>query len=189
MSTDFVLSRSFSAPLDRVWKAITDPAELAQWWGPAGFTWLKGTLELRPGGAFVYGMKAPNDGPEMWGKFVYEEVAAPSKLVFISSFANAAGETMPPPFPGWPTEIYNIWTLEESGGVTTLSLRGRPFNATEAERNTFESSFSNMQQGFGGTFDQLAAFLASPRQYGPNPHHQGEHHVSQLTPRLRRHLR
>ncbi|HUU24615.1 MAG TPA: SRPBCC domain-containing protein [Methyloceanibacter sp.] len=34
----FVIARTFNAPLDRVWKAWTEPEQMAQWWGPKGFT-------------------------------------------------------------------------------------------------------------------------------------------------------
>jgi uncharacterized protein YndB with AHSA1/START domain len=51
-------------------------------------------------------------------------------------------------------------TLTEKDGKTTLTLRGGPINATDEERKTFVSMFDSMRQGFGGTFDQLAAYLA-----------------------------
>ena len=51
-------------------------------------------------------------------------------------------------------------TLTEQGGMTTLNLRGGPINATEEERKVFESMHESMRQGFGGTFDQLAGYLA-----------------------------
>jgi hypothetical protein len=35
-----------------------------------------------------------------------------------------------------------------------------PINATELERQTFDAGRESMQQGFGGTFDALAAYLA-----------------------------
>ena len=35
---ELTLTRVFSAPRDLVWKAWTDPAMLAKWWGPQGFT-------------------------------------------------------------------------------------------------------------------------------------------------------
>ena len=37
MTTDvqeFVFTRTFDAPRDRVWRAWTDAEALAQWWGP-----------------------------------------------------------------------------------------------------------------------------------------------------------
>ena len=35
-----------------------------------------------------------------------------------------------------------------------------PLNATEEERKTFEDGFDSMQQGWGGTFEQLGEYLA-----------------------------
>ncbi|MGC2409899.1 MAG: SRPBCC domain-containing protein [Methyloceanibacter sp.] len=54
----------------------------------------------------------------------------------------------------------NRLTLTEQDGKTTLTLRGAPVDATEEERKTFAGMFTSMQQGFTGTFDQLAAYLA-----------------------------
>ena len=51
--------------------------------------------------------------------------------------------------------------LREKDGKTMLTLRGRPLNATDEERATFVDMFPSMQQGFGGTFDQLEAYLAA----------------------------
>lgn len=43
--------RIFRAPRDLVWRCLTEPAELAQFWGPRGMTTpLDGiVLELHPG--------------------------------------------------------------------------------------------------------------------------------------------
>ena len=60
----------------------------------------------------------------------------------------------------WPLEVLNVLTLEESGAKTTLRLEGGPLHASEAERKAFESGIGSMQQGFKGTLDQLAAYLA-----------------------------
>ena len=51
-------------------------------------------------------------------------------------------------------------TFEESAGKTTVTLRGLPINATEQECRTFKDGHKSMQQGFGGTIDQLTAYLA-----------------------------
>jgi len=39
-------------------------------------------------------------------------------------------------------------------------VRGRPLNATEEERAAYRGMFGSMQQGFSGTFDHLAQYLA-----------------------------
>ena len=60
---------------------------------------------------------------------------------------------------GSRTQFANV-TLNEGDGKTTLTLRGHPINATEVERNTYAGFRDSMKQGFGGTFDQLEAYLA-----------------------------
>jgi uncharacterized protein YndB with AHSA1/START domain len=45
------------------------------------------------------------------------------------------------------------------GGKTKVSIRWIPHEASEAERRTFEEGRPSMQQGWGGTLDQLEAYL------------------------------
>jgi uncharacterized protein YndB with AHSA1/START domain len=154
------LQRVFQAPRERVYQAWTEPERLAKWWGPKGMDSRVVRFELRPGGVFHYRMTAP-DGSRMWGKFVYREVHAPERIVFLNSFADEAGNTIRAPFSAdFPLEFQNTVTLSEQEGRTTLTLRGVPVNATEAERRMFDSMRQSMQQGFGGTFEQLARYLA-----------------------------
>jgi uncharacterized protein YndB with AHSA1/START domain len=157
----FSISRTFNAPRDLVWKAHTELDRLKHWWGPKGFTWVGGKLDLRPGGLFHYGMRAP-DGQEVWGRFVYREIVAPERLVFVMSFSDEkAGITRHPWSPNWPLEILNTATFIERDGGTMLTISGQPINATDLERETFEAGRDSMRQGFTGTLDQLEAYLAT----------------------------
>jgi uncharacterized protein YndB with AHSA1/START domain len=158
---DFAVTRVFSAPRDLVFKAWTERERLLRWWGPKGFTMLSCTLDLRPDGVFHYGMRSP-DGHEMWGKWVFREIAAPERLVFIASFTDAEGNVVRAPFSAdWPLEVLSTVTFAEHQGRTTLTMRGVPLNATESERKTFEVGYASMQQGWAGTLDQLAEELAT----------------------------
>jgi uncharacterized protein YndB with AHSA1/START domain len=75
-----------------------------QWFGPKGFKMPGAKIDFRPGGTFHYCMEAPN-GEEMWGKFVYREIVAPERIVFVSSFSDEDGEvTRHPLSPDWPLE-------------------------------------------------------------------------------------
>ena len=75
-------------------------------------------FELKPGGMFHYAM-AFQPGHEMYGRFVYREIVAPERLVFVNSFSDAAGGITRAPFPQlkdkWPLEVLNVMTLTESG--------------------------------------------------------------------------
>jgi uncharacterized protein YndB with AHSA1/START domain len=155
-----VFDRVFDAPRDVVWKAWTEPERLNRWWGPKGFIMLVTRLDLRPGGVFHYCMRAPG-GQAMWGKFVYREISAPERLVFVSSFSDESGSLVRNPMSAnWPLEVMNTLTLAEQAGKTHLTLRGGPYSATQVERKTFFDARENIQQGFAGTFAQLDAYLA-----------------------------
>jgi uncharacterized protein YndB with AHSA1/START domain len=160
---EFVISRVFDAPRKLVWSAWTEAERLAQWWGPKGSKIRVIKLDVRPGGMFHYAMQS-KPGQEMFGRFVYREIAAPERLVFVTSFSDANGGITRAPFPQlgqtWPLEVLNTLTLAEQGGKTTLSLRGGPINATQEELETFVGMFASMRQGFTGTFDKLADHLA-----------------------------
>lgn len=162
---EFTILREIDAPKQLVWEMLTKAEHLKHWWGPAGLAMQTATVDLRPGGLFHYGMTAP-DGNEMWGKFTYREIEEPNKLVFTNSFSDANGGTTRAPFPGlvWPLEVLNILTLTEIDGKTILTLSGYPVDATQEEETSYGTMHSSMQQGFGGTFDQLDAYLEKIKQ-------------------------
>ena len=155
----FVITRSFNAPRALVWKAFTEKGRLAQWWGPQGAVVTASTLDLSPGGVFHYGMEM--NGFAMWGQWVFREIEPPARLVFVSSFSTPEGGIGPCPFPmDFPAEVLSTIEFTEDDGRTTLTMRGVPLNATEAQRQTFQGMKSSMQVGWGGTFDKLEGYLS-----------------------------
>ena len=159
-SQEFVITRVFDAPRDLVWKAFTDADRMKEWWGPKGVTVIQSKMDLRPGGTYHYAMRTP-DGGTMWGKFVYREITPPSRMVFVNSFSDeAGGVTHHPMAPTWPLEMLSTFLFEEEGGKTKFTVKWTPLNATEEERATFAAGHASMQQGWGGTLDKLAAYLA-----------------------------
>lgn len=161
-AAELVITRVFDAPRDRVWAAWTKPEQLTRWWGPQGMEIQITGFDLRPGQRCVYVMRGQG-GVELWGRFVYREIAAPGRLVWANAFADASGEAVHAEMaPGFPLEVQNEVTLEETEGRTTLTLRSTPLAATEEETAVFTGMLESMQQGFGGTFDKLRAWLAAP---------------------------
>jgi uncharacterized protein YndB with AHSA1/START domain len=157
---EFVLSREFAAPRDLVWAAWTQAEHLQRWFGPKGCSRRVGALDFRSGGEFHYSMKSA-DGHEMWGKWIFKEIVPPEKLVIIVSFSDAnGGVTRHPLSPTWPLETLATPTLAEHDGKTTVTLRWVAINATEQERQTFAGAHDSMNQGWGGTMEQLATYLA-----------------------------
>jgi uncharacterized protein YndB with AHSA1/START domain len=156
----FIISRTFDAPRELMWKAWSERARLMEWFGPKGFAMPAAKMDFRPGGSFHYCVASP-DGHEMWGKFVYREIAAPEKIVLVSSFSDEdGGITRHPMSATWPRETLSTFTLAEEAGRTTATVHWVPWNATEEEIKTFAAAREGMKQGWTGTFEQLAAYLA-----------------------------
>ncbi|HVU16097.1 MAG TPA: SRPBCC family protein [Candidatus Didemnitutus sp.] len=160
-SKPFRLRREFNAPRDLVWQAWTDPKHLSQWFGPKGIVIAQCTMDLRPGGMFRYCMKTP-DGHEMWGRWKIVEVVAPERLVTIVSFSDAAGGiTRHPMSATWPLETKAVTTFIAAGDKTVMELEWSTYLSTDYERRTFDAGHEGMQVGWGGTMEQLDAYLAS----------------------------
>ncbi|MBA2247950.1 MAG: SRPBCC domain-containing protein, partial [Chloroflexia bacterium] len=113
----FTMTRTFDAPRELVFTAWTDPAHLAQWWGPHGFTNPVCEVDLRPGGAWRIDMQGP-DGTIYPNKGVYQEIVPPERLVFsdvVDEGADAWGEQAP------PSSISTV-TFAELDGRTTVTM-------------------------------------------------------------------
>lgn len=126
----------FSAPVERVWKAISDPEELSRWFGD------ETRLELKPGaeGAFVW---------DKHGSFALrvEEVQAPNRLVW--SWVHEPGVA----FADAPATRVE-WTLRpRDGGGTVLHLRESGFRTDE--------HFRMNTQGWTDELGELADLLAA----------------------------
>ena len=75
------LTRMVQAPPQRVFEAMTAPQQVADWWGPHGFTCPEVTLDLRVGGVYRIAMQPP-DGELFHLTGVYIEVEPPSRLAY-----------------------------------------------------------------------------------------------------------
>jgi uncharacterized protein YndB with AHSA1/START domain len=156
----FEITRVFKAPRDHVWKAWSEADQLKHWWGPKGCSIETRRFEFRLGGFFHYAMKFA-DASTMWGRFIYRDIVVPERIVWLNSFSNEkCGITRAPFSEHCPLEIENFVTFTEHAGATTISLRAEPFGEVAEERKYFEDLRPSLEQGYGGTFEQLAHYLA-----------------------------
>lgn len=157
----FVISRSFDVSRDTLWKCFTDPERMRQWWGPKGVTIIASKMDLRPGGTYHYGMRTP-DGKEMWGKLAYRDITPLERLVLVNSFSDERGGlTRHPLSPSWPIEMLSTFSFVATGETTTFTVTATPLNPTPQERATFDAGHDSMKQGWTGTLERLAAYLAA----------------------------
>lgn len=162
----FTITRVLTADRDLVWKVWTEREHLMRWFGPKGCTIPRCTLDFRAGGVFHYCMRTP-DGKEMWGRWVFQEITKPDRMVFMTSFSDEHGGVTRAPFPGfgdWPLETLSTVTFAEHAGIgrgTVVTVTGAAWNAKDVERVAFLAGHDSMRQGWTGTFDQLSDYLAT----------------------------
>ena len=80
---ELVYRRVLRAPRELVWRCLTEPAELAQFWGPHGMSTPEDgiVVELRPGGRFETLMLGEHGSHRMVARFT--EVVAPERLAWV----------------------------------------------------------------------------------------------------------
>jgi uncharacterized protein YndB with AHSA1/START domain len=103
-SATFTTTRQFPVPPAAVFKAIQDPACLATWWGPDGFTNRFEVFEFEPQGRWVFTMVGP-DGTAYPNESVFAHIEADRQVVIR--------HVCPPLF-------QLTFTLEPSAGGTLL---------------------------------------------------------------------
>lgn len=74
-------TRLIGAARERVFRAWTDPEQLARWWGPKGFTNTFHRFELKPEGVWDFTMHGPN-AMDFNNTCVFKRIETPSYLEF-----------------------------------------------------------------------------------------------------------
>lgn len=78
---ELYIERIYDAPVKMVWDAWVDPKQVAQWWGPRGFTLTNHSKDVRTGGHWNYTMHGP-DGVDYPNKTKYLEVEKYARMVY-----------------------------------------------------------------------------------------------------------
>jgi uncharacterized protein YndB with AHSA1/START domain len=85
----------------------------------------------------------------------------PERLVWVNSFSDPeGGVTRHPMAPDWPRELLTTVTFADENGRTRVTVQWVPIDASEAEQRAFDQGRDSMTRGWGGTFEQLVAYLA-----------------------------
>lgn len=156
----FVINRSFEAPAETVFRMWADPAPLARWLPPTGFTMKVLRGDIRPGGSAFWSMS--NGAVTMHGRAEYLEVEAPRRLVYKQSFCDEReGPARHYAVPTWPETMLTVVTFAPEGeGRTRVTVTWEPHGkVSAAERETFRAARGGMTQGWTGSFDKLEAVL------------------------------
>jgi uncharacterized protein YndB with AHSA1/START domain len=143
---ELTITRVFDAPRKVVFAAWTDAKQVAQWWGPTGFTNPVCELDVRPGGAILIHMRAP-DGTVYPMSGVYKEVVEPERIVFTSAALDKDGKAM--------FENLNTIIFSEQDGKTTVVVSVKVLKSSAAA----EQHLAGMEMGWKLTLDRLEVFV------------------------------
>ncbi|MBK8803332.1 MAG: SRPBCC domain-containing protein [Fibrobacteres bacterium] len=76
----FINEKKFAASAQTLFQAFEDPALLAQWWGPNGFSNTFELFEFREGGKWKFVMHGPN-GANYPNECIFQELVPSRKVV------------------------------------------------------------------------------------------------------------
>jgi uncharacterized protein YndB with AHSA1/START domain len=133
----------FDAPREGVFSMLTEPVELAKWWGPRGFSTPEIELDLRVGGGYRFSMQPPDgDLFHLAGEFL--TIEPPSRLVYTFRWEEP--------------------TPDDRETVVTLSLQtGRDHTEVGLSQGFFatEERLALHQGGWIDSFEKLRAVIES----------------------------
>lgn len=136
---EIVTTRVVDAPRDRVFRAWTDPDQLARWWGPKSVTNAVDEFDLRPGGVWRFVTHAP-DGIDYQTESVFVEIVEPERIVFTHVTGPRFSVTA---------------SFEDVGGKTRITFRQLFESATHRDKVAAFAVEANEQN-----LDRLEAQLA-----------------------------
>ena len=138
-ATVLEMRRSIRTSREKAFEAWTNPAQLKQWFAVAeGFTTPIAEVDLRVGGRYRLGMKAPGDNPLLIVGGVYREIAQPERLVFTWQWESTDSNE--------PETLVTV-VFYEQDGVTDVRLKHEWF--TDAAQRDKHGA------GWAGCLDHL----------------------------------
>jgi uncharacterized protein YndB with AHSA1/START domain len=139
----FTLVRQYDATPEQIWRAWTDPDEVAEWWHPAGMTTPRETVSIDAtvGGRYTYTMVDDVTGQSYPTGGVYRELVPNERLVFTWGEPDAAESEAP---------VVTL-TIESLGELSRLT-----FDIRGVEGMAGDGSFYD---GWESALDELAEHL------------------------------
>ena len=142
---DLTITYELNAPAARVFKAMTDPKLVAQWWGPRVYETIVDKLEPKVGGQWRFINRA-KDGGEHGFHGVFHLIEAPLRVVQTFEYEGAPGHVS-----------LESMTLEERDGKTIVTAHS-VFQSTEDRAGMMQGDA--METGARDTYARLEELLA-----------------------------
>jgi uncharacterized protein YndB with AHSA1/START domain len=141
-----VISRTFPAPRDLVFKAWSSAEHMKRWFSPEGYSVPEAEIDFRPGGVCAICMRSP-EGQDFWSRGSYIEISPPDRLVFRGVVV-VGGERK--------FSFHTTVTFEGEGIGTRMTVR----QAYEIFDPSFLSAVEGAPEGWRTTLDKLEREVA-----------------------------
>jgi uncharacterized protein YndB with AHSA1/START domain len=138
VTRNVVVTRIFGAPVERVWRAWTDPNDVMQWWGPTGFTCPIASIDFREGGTSLTCMRAPAEygGQDMYNTWTYTRIEPNLSIEYIFRFSDKDGNQLDPAsigIMGVPSDVRQVVTFKDAApGKTEMTVTEYGYTSDEA---------------------------------------------------------
>jgi uncharacterized protein YndB with AHSA1/START domain len=159
---DLVITRTFDAPLELVWKAWTDPKHVMRWWGPEHFSSPMCKMDFREGGTTLVAMRAPQEmgGGDMFSTWTYTKIAPLQRIEYVQNLADRDGNRIDPSQagmpPDFPQDVRTVITFKAVGDRTELTIIEYGMPGADTQMGKFA------ELGLNQSLDKLAASLTQP---------------------------
>jgi uncharacterized protein YndB with AHSA1/START domain len=138
------IERIFNAPRDRVWKAMTDPKLVAQWWGRGNKLVIE-RMEVERGGHWRFVEQGPEGAHGFEGR--YAEVTPPERVVQTFEWDGMPGHV-----------ALETMTLEDLGDGRTRLVTISLFHTAQDRDGMVQSG---MEGGVNQSYEALDRLLAT----------------------------
>lgn len=155
---DVEVTRTFDAPVERVWRAWADADEVKKWWGPEGFSCPLAEVDLRVGGRTLVAMQAsPEYGGGTWyNTWNFSRVEPLSRIEYTINFTDAQGNRLTPTDAGLsadtPVDGRHEVTFHDLGdGRTQMRMVEHGFRSAEMRdrsRMGLDQCLDKMERSF-----------------------------------------
>ena len=149
------LTAEFAAPVERLWRAFTDPRQLERFWGPPGYPATFGEFDFTVGGTARYRMTSPQ-GEQYHGAWEFLAIDEPGRIEILDVFTDAEGNRLA----DMPTSrMVNTFEATDAGARLLTVSHLESVDALE------QMLALGAAEGTRMAFDQLDLVLAGLREY------------------------
>ncbi|EAP99712.1 hypothetical protein JNB_06074 [Janibacter sp. HTCC2649] len=146
--SEMVITRTFPAPADLVFEAMTNPEHIRKWWGAGHGTMTVCEVDLREGGAWHFAQTAGSSGDEVSFSGHYTTIDRPGHLVHTERFDNIDS----------PYSLIDTTYTEEAGKTTLRATI--TYDSPETVQMVLDSGMESGMQSSYDAIDDVVLALA-----------------------------